>query len=123
MAALRSIKDLVKALQWGKRSDQEIKVEANLSAVEQIIDILKNKNYVKVKNISGNEYTLKVNKNSNIEMDCTNASVRARKIHELAAKRLPSVTGTLIISTPKGMMAHVEAYEQKQGGRVMVVAY
>jgi len=50
--------------------------------------------------------------------------VRSLKIVDWEHRYLPAVgVGTLIISTPEGIMSHVEAQEKKLGGRLVGFVY
>lgn len=50
--------------------------------------------------------------------------VRSAKLVDWEHRYLPAVgVGTLIVSTPKGVMSHVEAQEMKIGGRLIGFVY
>jgi small subunit ribosomal protein S8 len=50
--------------------------------------------------------------------------VRSPKLVDWEHRYLPAVgVGTLIVSTPKGVMSHVEAQEKKLGGRLLGYVY
>ena len=50
--------------------------------------------------------------------------VRSSKLVDWEHRYLPAVgVGTLIVSTPQGVMAHVEAQERKIGGRLIGFVY
>ena len=50
--------------------------------------------------------------------------VRSLKLVEWEHRYLPAVgVGTLIVSTPQGVMSHVEAQEKKIGGRLVGYVY
>ncbi len=51
-------------------------------------------------------------------------SVKAKGIEKYEKRFLPSRDlGTMFLSTPKGIMTHVEAKEQNLGGRVLAYVY
>lgn len=50
--------------------------------------------------------------------------VKARNIEEAEKQYLPAINfGILIISTPKGVMSHIEAKKQNLGGRLLAFIY
>ena len=51
-------------------------------------------------------------------------SVKAKGIEKYEKRFLPSRDlGTMVLSTPNGIMTHVEAKEQNTGGRVLAYVY
>jgi len=51
-------------------------------------------------------------------------SVKAKELEEWLKRFLPSRNvGVVIISTPKGVISHAEAMEQRMGGRLVAYVY
>lgn len=123
MTAGQEIEAVVKTLSKGLKTGLAAKIKVTFSAVEQLIKVLEDKQCVKVLNISKREYTLEVSKFLKNIATVKNETVKVKNIYKYASKVLPSITGTLILSTPKGIMAHDEAFNNKQGGRIIVIAY
>lgn len=87
-----------------------------------MIKALEEKDYIKIQTISKREYTVQNKALTNIAV-VNNETVKVKNIHKYARKVVPRITGTVILSTPKGIMAHDEAFDKKIGGRVFVIVY
>lgn len=122
MAATQEIKTVVRILRGGIKTGLIVKLKVTIGAVEQFVKTLEEKDYIKIQNINKRDYTVQIKSLTNISV-VKNETVKAKNIHKYTRKVLPSITGTVILSTPKGIMAHDEAFDNKLGGRVIVIVY
>jgi ribosomal protein S8 len=123
MSNLKEINKLVKTLEQGINSENILTVNNKNNAVVQVVRILEDHKYLVVVEESISGLKVKVTKHlSNIQMD-EPKSLKTKNIFKYAAKALPSLTGVIILSTPKGMLSHFDAANRKQGGRPLVKAF
>lgn len=123
MSNLNEINKLVKSLQKGINSKEPIKITTKNKAVVQVVKILEEHKYLVVTEDSLSGLNVKVTKHlTKIQMDEAKP-VRNKNIFKYAVETLPSLTGVIIISTPKGMLSHLDAVDRKQGGRPLVKAF
>ena len=52
-----------------------------------------------------------------------NTNISRREIPEVASKLLPSVTGTMLLTTTTGIMTHHRAILENTGGSIIGIAY
>lgn len=122
MESLNEIGCVVKAIQRSAANKVPVKVTATAASTEQLLDILIDNKYVSVTKIHNKIYTLKSETLVKITVG-GNQAVKCKKIPEYALKLLPSVSGIIILSTPKGVMTHEKALQLRTGGKLLAVVY
>ena len=117
---------ITNAIKVGKK---KCVVKPNSKFIVKVIDLFKKEgfidNYVFTENIRGGELLIMLNDKLN---KCLAIKPRfASKTDELEKfekRYLPSKDfGFLVISTPKGLMTHIEAKEKKYGGKLIAYIY
>lgn len=122
MAPFAEMTQLVKALQRSQEKNEPVTITVMAQATEQLIDTLVNAKYITVKKLRNKTYTLQSESIVRIKIG-DNRALKCKKIVEYTLKVLPTVTGTVILSTPRGVITHEEAIQRKTGGKVLVIEY
>lgn len=88
---------------------------------EDFLTVLQKEDYVKLVAAEGRIKVINISINE-VEL-VERVVVKARDILQLAANVLPTIAGTIIISTHKGLLTHRQAEESNVGGRVIAIVY
>lgn len=123
MSAFSEITNIVRILQRRIDSDSPVIIQVVAQSAEQFLKTLEDTKYIRILKTQCKTYTVKTEKTmTKIEIG-NKQSVKSKNISKYTATVLPSITGTVVLSTPKGVMSHEEARKTKCGGRVLAVIY
>ncbi len=96
---------------------------------KNVLKIFKENDYIKNFEIidDGKVGFIKVSLNGNINKCCVikpRFSVKKQEFEKFEKRYLPAKDlGIIIISTPKGLMTHIQAKENKMGGKLIAYVY
>lgn len=106
-----------------------VKTASNSKVVQHVLDVLKQEEYIEAYTIENDgrigqiTITLK-NSINNIGSIKPRFSVKTTGFVKFEKRYLPAQGfGIIIVSTPKGIMTHEQAKEQKLGGRLLAYCY
>lgn len=122
MAVFREIEDIIKTLQRALKSSQTVNISVAARAAEQFLKTLEDNMYVRILKTQRNHYKVEINEMFQIHIG-HNKPIKYKKIHQYASKVLPTITGAVVVSTPRGVMTHEEAERTRTGGRVIALVY
>lgn len=115
---MNKLQDLVANLATKKNST----IVVSNGICKQFIHLLMKEDFLQAKKVSYNRYKVKQISLSNIGL-VNRRSVRADELLSYASTVCPSITGSVVITTDKGLMTHQEASEKNLGGRVLAILY
>lgn len=117
---MTELETIISSLRRDLLEKRTTKITIQTSAGKQFIKVLLNEQKIKVK-VDTNTYTITP---VMCEINSANRQpIRARDILCFAAEQLPSVTGSLILTTRLGIMTHLQAAEKNVGGRIIAYVY
>lgn len=122
MATHKELEQVVCVLRSGLRKKIVLQVPITNRAVQQTLKSLEKRDFIKVLETAKGQCKLIISSITS-EIILANCTVKSKNILTFASKVLPSITGVLIISTPKGVMTHEQAHEKNLGGRVILAVY
>lgn len=121
MAVEYEICRLAKVLHAEINTGKPVKVLLKYKQSKQVLDILEDRNIVGLEFIKPMCYKVSVKAN---DICCVKTqNLKAKNIIQYANAVLPSISGVLILSTSKGIMAHDRAMEHNIGGKVIMGAF
>lgn len=119
---MTELETIVSSLRRDLLEKRTTKITLRTNAGKQFIKVLLNEQKIKVKvDTKTNTYTV-----TPMMCDINSANrqpIRARDVLCLAAEQLPSVTGSLILTTRLGIITHLQAAEENVGGRIIAYVY
>lgn len=104
---------------FAERKCNKVEITVKNKTILKIIEILDDRSLVKITK-KGNIYQLRVTIS---EINKIDKVVKAKQIANIAREILPSISGVLILSTPKGIMSHEEAMKNNTGGKILISVY
>jgi len=110
------------------RGEAEIKIMSASRVIKQVLEILKKEDYIKDYEVSeGKKNILHVKLSgaiNNIGTIKPRYPITLADYERYESRYLPAKDfGRLIISTPKGVMTHIEAKEKRLGGVLLAFVY
>lgn len=123
MNATEELYRVIEILQQGILLKNVVVIHARAKATEQFIRRLEIENIIAVLRSEAHAFTIEVNKFITDIAPVERVPVKAKDLLKSASMVLPSITGNIIISTPKGIQTHLGAYNQRLGGRVLAIIY
>lgn len=113
----------------GKASKMEVTIKPASKLVVAVIEFIKKEGYIQdfsiTKNIRGGEVKIMLKGNINkVGVIKPRFSVKSKDIEKFEKRYLPARDfGRIIVSTPKGLVNHMYAKENKVGGRLIAYIY
>jgi len=120
---------LSKILNAERRSKNEVLIRPISNTIKKVLTIMNEHNYIgsfeETKDNKGNFITINLLKNINkCGVIKPRFSTKNNQFEKWEKRYLPAKDfGIIIVSTPKGIMTHLEAKEKKTGGKLLSYCY
>lgn len=97
-----------------------VTIITNSKTVKKLLTLLEEEHVVKIKKAEKNKTYVQITADvTTIEVVNNFTNVKKEQVERWAAKLLPTINGSLILSTSAGLMTHREAMERQTGGRII----
>ena len=92
-------------------------------AVMQLLTVLEEEQFITIEHINHEIVQVKINFSKINFIVLKEENVRRNGILHRATQLLPSITGSIIMTTTQGIMTHHEAIIRQLGGRILGIVY
>lgn len=120
MAVQRAIVTVLTELESATNRRTIIEVDTQRVTIRRLVELLHSENAIKIVRVQRNRHFIKINK-SIVKISATPEFKNISNedlVFELRSL-VPTVTGTVILTTPEGLITHRQALDREIGGRVV----
>lgn len=97
-----------------------VTIITNSKTVKKLLKLLEEEHVVKIQKAEKNKTYVQITADvTTIEVVNSFTNVKKEQVERWAVKLLPTINGSLILSTSAGLMTHREAMERQTGGRII----